>query len=98
MALLLEDAEILVLGNDYEMGDVWNSSTDGDKLLSVNTVEGEWLGLPWKISPFTDSDTADRLRYYLALSARVALESTGSPHEHTPVSYTHLTLPTNREV
>ena len=78
MSTLLTDAQITALGTSYDMGRVWESATDAEKILAVRTVEASWRALPWRISPFDNTSIAAQLYYVLARAARYVLENQGS--------------------
>ena len=78
MNTLLTDAQIQSLSTLYDMGNVWGTATDAERILSVRTVEASWRVLPWIVSPFDNTSVAAELRYVLVRAARHVLENQGS--------------------
>ena len=83
MNTLLTDAQIQALSTLYNMGNVWGTATDAERILAVRTVESSWKVLPWITSPFDNTATAAELRYVLVRAAIHVLENEGSQGTET---------------
>ena len=82
---IFTDAEVLALGDTYDMGEVWPQTTDDEKTKAAANTEGVIRAYPWRVSPYADTPEGESIRndlkYPLARLIRVTAENDGYVRE-----------------
>ena len=78
MATLFTDAEIIAFADNYDMGEIWPTASDADKIAAGNNAEGLWRQLDWTVSPFLSNDVKTQTAYIFAWTTRHSLEADGN--------------------